>query len=102
MLQNLDDDTTSEAEVPSKYNIGEEIWVKLDSNTKWMPGKIEQALPNQSYIIKMVDGWIFQKKQIPHYSSDDKVPNGLERLHRCYSNSNVPTICVQGKIKALY
>ena len=63
MLQNLDDDVTSEVEVPSKYNIGEEIWVKLDSNSKWMPGKIEQVLPNQSYTIKMVDGRIFRRNE---------------------------------------
>ena len=63
VLQNFYDDTTSEAEIPSKYNIGEEIWVKLDSNSKWMPGKIEQVLPNQSYTIKMVDGWIFRRNE---------------------------------------
>ena len=63
VLQNLDDDATSEAEVPSKYNVGEEIWVKLDSNSKWMPGKIEQVLLNQSYTIKMVDGHIFRRNE---------------------------------------
>ena len=63
VLQNFDDDATSEAEVPSKYHIGEEIWVKLDSNSKWMPGKIEQVLPNQSYTNKMVDGQIFRRNE---------------------------------------
>ena len=65
ILQNFDDDatSTSEAEIPSKYNVGEEIWVKLDSNSKWMPGKIEQVLPHQSYNIKMVDGRIFRRNE---------------------------------------
>ena len=63
VLQNFDDDMMSEVEVPLKYNIGEEIWVKLDSNSKWMPGKIEQVLPNQSYTIKMVDGQIFRRNE---------------------------------------
>ena len=63
VLHNLDDDVTSEAEVASKYNVGEEICVKLDSNSKWMPGKIEQVLPSQSYTIKMVDGHIFKTNE---------------------------------------
>ena len=63
VLQNFDDNATSEPEIPSKYNIGEEIWVKLDSNLKWMPGKIEQVLPNQSYTIKMVDRRIFRRNE---------------------------------------
>ena len=63
VLQNFDDDVMSEVEVPLKYNIGEEIWVKLDSNSKWMPDKIEQVLPNQSYSIKMVDGHIFRRNK---------------------------------------
>ena len=63
VLQNVDDNATSEAEVPLKYNVDEEIWVKLDSNSKWMPGKIEEVLPNQSYSIKMVDGHIFRRNK---------------------------------------
>ena len=59
VVQNLDDDVTSE--VPSKYSVGEEVWVKLDTNTKWMPGKIDQVLPNQSYTIKMMDSRIFRR-----------------------------------------
>ena len=61
VIQNLDDDVTSE--VPSKYSVGEEVWVKLDTNTKWMPGKIDQVLPNQSYTIKMMDGRIFRRNE---------------------------------------
>ena len=61
VIQNLDDDATSE--VPSKYSVGEEVWVKLDTNTKWMPGKIDQVLLNQSYTIKMMDGRIFRRNE---------------------------------------
>ena len=61
VIQNLDDDTTSE--VPSKYSVGEEVWVKIDTNTKWMPGKIDQVLPNQSYTIKIMDGRIFRRNE---------------------------------------
>ena len=59
IIQNFDEDTTSEVSIPSKYSVGDEVWVKLDANTKWMPGKIEQVLPNQSYSIKMMDSCIF-------------------------------------------
>ena len=61
VIQNFDEDTTSEVPIPSKYSVGDEVWVKLDTNTKWMPSKIEQVLPNQSYPIKMMDGCIFQR-----------------------------------------
>ena len=30
---------------------------------KWMPGKMEQVLLNQSYIVKMVDGRIFRRNE---------------------------------------
>ena len=61
IIQNLDDDATSE--VPSKYSVGEEVWVKLDTNTKWMPGKIDQVLLNQSDTIKMMDSHIFRRNE---------------------------------------
>ena len=41
VIQNFDDDKTSK--VPSKYSVGDEVWIKLDANTKWMPSKIEQV-----------------------------------------------------------
>ena len=63
VIQNFDDDATSEVPIPSKYSIGDEVWIKLDANTKWMPGKIEQVLPNQSYCIRMMDGHIFQRNE---------------------------------------
>ena len=63
VIQNIDEDTTSEVPIPSKYSVGDEVWVKLDANTKWMPGKIEQVLPNQSYSIRMMDSCIFQRNK---------------------------------------
>ena len=43
-------------EILSKYNEEQNVWVKRDSNTKWMPGKITQVSPNQSYMIHLQDG----------------------------------------------
>ena len=63
VIQKFDEDATSEVPIPSKYSIGDEVWVKLDANTKWMPGKIEQVLPNQSYSIKMMDSCIFRRNE---------------------------------------
>ena len=58
---NFDDGATSE--VPSKYDEGQDVWVKLDNNTKWMPGRILDVLPNQSYKIKLIDGHIFRRNE---------------------------------------
>ena len=58
---NFDDDATSEVPISSKYSVGDNVWTKLDANTKWMPGKIEQVLPNQSYSIRVMDGRIFHR-----------------------------------------
>ena len=63
VIQNFDEDATSEVSISSKYSVGDEVWIKLDTNTKWMPGKIEQVLPNQSYTIKMMDGCIFRRNE---------------------------------------
>ena len=63
VIQNFDEDVTSEVPIPSKYSVGDEVWVKLDANTKWMPGKIKQVLPNQSYSIRMMDGHIFRRNE---------------------------------------
>ena len=69
MLQNIDDDETSEVEVPSKYNVGEEVWVKLDSNYK-VDARQDRTSPyrTRATSIKMVDGQYIQKEQTPHYS----------------------------------
>ena len=39
------------------------MWVKLDPNTNWMQGKIQQALPNQSYNVCLADGCIFRHNE---------------------------------------
>ena len=62
-IQNFDDDTSSEVPIPSRYSIGDEVWTKPDAHTKWMPGKIEQVLPNQSYSIRMKDVHIFHRNE---------------------------------------
>ena len=46
-------------DIPSKYHESQLVWVKLDPHTKWMPGKINQVLPNQSYIVCLTDGHTF-------------------------------------------
>ena len=48
--------TGANFEVPSKYSIGQNVWIKLEPNTKWVPGMIAQFLPNQSYIVSLSDG----------------------------------------------
>ena len=51
-------------DIPSKYNINQDIWVKLDANTKkWEPGKIKEILPNRSYTIELTDGRIFRRNE---------------------------------------
>ena len=32
-------------DVPSKYQLNQDVWVKVDPHTKWMAGKISQILP---------------------------------------------------------
>ena len=49
----------AQIDILSKYTEGQEVWLKLDSNTKWVPGKITQVLPYQSYIVQLSDGCIF-------------------------------------------
>ena len=34
-------------DVPSKYQVDQDIWVKVDPHTKWMAGKISQILPTR-------------------------------------------------------
>ena len=48
---------------PSKFQIDQDVWVKVDPNTKWMAGKISQILPNQSYKVELSDGCGFQRNQ---------------------------------------
>ena len=48
---------------PSKFQVDHDVWVKADPHTKWMAGKIGQIFPNQSYVVKLSDGHIFQRNQ---------------------------------------
>ena len=51
-------------DIPSKFNMNQSIWVKLDANTKkWEPGKIVEILPNRSYTVKLNDGRIFRRNE---------------------------------------
>ena len=43
----------------SKFQVDQDVWVKVDPNTKWMAGKICQILCNQSYKVELSDGHIF-------------------------------------------
>ena len=51
---------TANPEVQSKYDKDQDVWIKLDPSTKWVPGKISQVLPNQSYEVTLTDGCIFR------------------------------------------
>ena len=53
------DNRGANPEIPSKYGEGQSVWIKLDPNTKWVPGKIDQVLLNQSYIVLLHDGRSF-------------------------------------------
>ena len=46
-------------DVLSKYQLNQDVWVKVDPHTKWMAGKINQILPNQSYVVSSSDGCTF-------------------------------------------
>ena len=50
-------------DVPSKYQVNQDVWVKVDPHTKWMAGKISQTLPNQSYVVELTDGHIFHRNE---------------------------------------
>ena len=34
VIQNFGKDMTSEVPIPSQYSVGDEVWIKLDANTK--------------------------------------------------------------------
>ena len=46
-------------DVPSMYQLDQDIWDKVDPHTKWMAGNISQILPNQSYVVSLSDGHTF-------------------------------------------
>ena len=57
------DDKCASRELPSKYGKDQSVWIKLDPNTKWVPGNIIQILPNQSYEVTLMDGRIFRRNE---------------------------------------
>ena len=57
------DKYVANSEVLSKYSKGQSVWIKLDPNTKWMPGKITQVLPHQSYTDNLSDGCEFRRNE---------------------------------------
>ena len=46
-------------DVPLKYQLDQDIWVKVDPHTRCMAGNISQILPNQSYVVSLSDGHTF-------------------------------------------
>ena len=51
-------------DILSKYNVNQDIWIKLDANTKKLePGKVLEILPNRSYTIELTDGQIFRRNE---------------------------------------
>ena len=50
-------------DVPSKFQVNQDVWVKVDPHTKWMAGKITQILPNQSYMTSLLDGHVFCRNE---------------------------------------
>ena len=48
---------------PSKFQVDQDVWLKIYPNTKWMEGKITEILPNQSYMTELSDGHVFQRNQ---------------------------------------
>ena len=50
-------------DVPPKFQVDQDVWVKDDPHTKWMAGKITQILPNQSYMTRLLDGQVFCRNE---------------------------------------
>ena len=95
------DEYSANSEVPSQYGEGQNIWVKLDANKKWMPGKITQVLPNQSYIVSyQMD---MNSEGMNTTSHDDQVPNQKLCLNQliCLMNNLGPTTSDLGKISSV-
>ena len=51
------------SDVLSKYQVNQDVWVKVDPHTKWMAGRISQTLPNQGYMVELTDGCVFYRNQ---------------------------------------
>ena len=50
-------------DILSKYQVDQDVWVKIDPHTKWMAGKISQILLNQSYVVELTDGRTFHRNE---------------------------------------
>ena len=51
-------------DILSKFSVNQDIWIKLDANTKkWESGKVLEILPNRSYTIELTDGHIFRRNE---------------------------------------
>ena len=50
-------------DILSKYQLNQDVWVKVDPHTKWMAGKISQNLPNRSYVVNLSDGCTFHQNE---------------------------------------
>ena len=62
-LDDKSEGAESANDVPSKYKVNQDVWVKIDPHTKWMAGKISQILPNQSYVVELTDGHVFCRNE---------------------------------------
>ena len=50
-------------DVPSKFQLDQDVWVKIDPHTNWMASKISQILPDQSYVVELTDGHVFCRNE---------------------------------------
>ena len=53
--------------IPSKFQVDQDVWVKIDPNTKWMAGKITQILPNQKLHDKALRGLYLPQESAPYH-----------------------------------
>ena len=90
-------DNGANSEVPSKYSEGQSVWVKLDPNTKWMPGKIVQVLPKPELHCQCYQMDVNLGEMNTTLHSNDQVPNHQLCLN-CLMNNLNPTTSDQGKI----
>ena len=90
-LQTTDEDENGGIpDLPSKYHENQPVWVKLDLNSKWLPGKIQQILPNQSYDICLADGCIFRRNE--HHVTSRQLSQSNQVMAKAEAD---PTKCDQ-------
>ena len=51
------------SDMTSKFEVGNDVWVKLDPHQKWIEAKVVQKLPNQSYIVQVADGNTYRRNE---------------------------------------